>query len=293
MKLFKADKKEVDIVVETELTGFHNDMDNNDYHGDVTHLSSSSLKMLLKDPRGFHKKYILKEKEVEQINSNFIFGSYLHTLVLEPHKAADEYAIYHKNFKRGKEYDEFRAENPGKEVITSVQADKAQEMLETFKNNKDAVQLISGGVAEQSLFTDLDGVGIKVRPDYLYTDVYSGYIVDLKTTSERLDRAALMKVVAKYDYDLSAALYVDAYKQALGMDFNFYFVFMSKAEPAQTIAIKASKQLLENGRRKVNYAIKKYKKCLETGIWFKEGIEELYMFKNDLFFSEEEEEKEA
>jgi len=288
MKIYKKNIKK-DIVVQKEseehlddLDGFHNDMSNNDYHGDLTHFSSSSLKMLLKDERKFHSKYVLKEDQHEEENTNFIVGSYIHSLILEPHLTKEEFAI-HNGTRRGKAYKEFKEINRGKDIVTATEHEMATQMIFNYKKNEYAPQLISDGQAEQSLFTHINKVPIKVRPDYVYVDAKSGYIVDVKTTGDKLDRASLMRIVGRFDYDLSAALYVDAYEQQLGVPFNFFFIFLSKKEPYEVIAIKASRQLIDNGRRKYVWAMRKYEKGLETGIWYKEGIQELYIFKSDMF----------
>jgi hypothetical protein len=66
--------------------GINKDISNDHYHSNKTFFSSSVLKDLLKDKELFHKKYILKE-EVERSGplNAFLFGSYVHTLILEPH----------------------------------------------------------------------------------------------------------------------------------------------------------------------------------------------------------------
>lgn len=266
--------------------GFINDMDNEDYHGNRTHLSSSTLKLLLHDSRAFYKKYVLKEEEEQKFNSNFVFGSYVHCALLEPEKLDVEFAVYPGSARRGKAWKEFKEANPGKEILIQTQYDRAQQIVDEAKKNKDVQEMLSEGVAEQSLFTEIDGVKIKVRPDYLFSEAKGGFIVDVKTTINPVTRSGLMATVAQYDYDLSAALYVDAYQEKLGQKYNFYFIFLQKTSN-EVAVVKASKQLIENGRRKYKKALEMYRKNIASGVWFKEGIQELYMYKKDLCFFEE------
>ena len=39
--------------------GFNEDISNDDYHNDREFVSSSGLKLMLKDPRKFYKNYVL------------------------------------------------------------------------------------------------------------------------------------------------------------------------------------------------------------------------------------------
>ena len=298
MKLYKKEIK-----TEDTLEGFYNYMPNNDYHADVTHFSSSTLKMILKKPEEFYTKYIKKEKVEQEENTNFIFGSYVHSLILEPHLTDDEFAVYPGKVRRGEKYAEFVEANPGKEIVTQAEVDKAKLMMLDYERDPFASKLISDGQAEQSLFTELDGVPIKVRSDYNFVDQYSGYIADVKTTGGAVDRKSLMRTIGNFDYDLSAALYVDAFSKQLGMPFNFFFIFISKNvnsdEPLCRV-VKASEQMLVNGRKKVKKALDLYKERKESGIWIPEDavaeiddyypggeISEVFLFKSDLFHDEE------
>ena len=66
--------------------GINKDTTNEDYHKDRNFESSSSLKLFLKDSREYYKKYILGEKREDTYKSVYDFGSYIHSLILEPEK---------------------------------------------------------------------------------------------------------------------------------------------------------------------------------------------------------------
>ena len=130
--------------------------------------------------------------------------------------------------------------------------------------------MIKFGNAEQTLCVELEGMKIKVRADY----VRKKQIVDVKTTSDPTDKFTAGKTVARFDYDLSAALYVDAFSKHYGEEFEFYFLFVNKMSNEIEV-LKASKNLLENGRRKYKKSIELLKEARETGKYFKEGIQEV------------------
>ena len=85
---------------------------------------------------------------------------------------------------------------------------------------------------------------------------------------------SFLRIIIRFDYDLSAALYVDAFKKYTGKDHDFIFAFLNKQNGDVGI-LKASEALLENGRKKYKTAIKKLAQAEKTGVYFKEGIQEV------------------
>mgnify|MGYP003131699595 FL=1 len=247
-----------------------NKCDNESYHKDRKFKSSSTLKLFLKDPREYYKRYVLKEEREEMYKSAYDFGSYMHSLILEPHKTVLEFAVFEGATRRGKAYEEFKNANEGKTIITASQAQQALDLLHLYNEHVDTAGLIQGGVAEHTLCVELDGMPIKVRADY----IKEGMIIDVKTTSDPVDKFSAAKTIIRFDYDLSAALYVDAFKEYTGQDHDFVFAFLNKQNGDVGI-LKASEDLLNNGRKKYKTAIKNLAKAEKSGIYFKEGIQEV------------------
>ena len=245
-----------------------NECNNETYHGDRYFKSSSTLKLFLKDPREYHKRYVLGEEREDVYKSAYDFGSYVHSIILEPQNTDKEFAIFDGATRRGKLYEEFKNANKGKTIITATQAQQAFDLLQLYNDHVDTTGLIQGGVAEQTLCVELEGMPIKVRADY----IREGLVIDLKTTSDPVDKFSAAKTIIRFDYDLSAALYVDAFKKHTGRDHDFIFVFLSK-QNGDVGVLKASEALLENGRKKYKTAIKRLAKAEKTGIYFEEGIQ--------------------
>ena len=147
---------------------------------------------------------------------------------------------------------------------------QAQSILEAYTDHQLAPSMIKKGKPEQTLCVELEGMKIKIRADYLR----KGQIIDVKTTSDPVDKFTAGKTVARFDYDLSAALYVDACAKYFDFEFEFYFLFINKISNEIEV-LKASKDLLENGRRKYKKSIQLLKEARETGKYFKEGIQEV------------------
>lgn len=247
-----------------------NNCDNETYHSDRKFKSSSTLKLFLKDPREYYKRYVLGEEREEMYKSAYDFGSYMHSLILEPHKTVLEFAVFEGATRRGKAYQEFKDANKGKTIITASQAQQALDLLHLYNDHVDTAGLIEQGLAEHTLCVELDGMPIKVRADY----IKEGMIIDVKTSSDPVDKFSAAKTIIRFDYDLSAALYVDAFKKYTGQDHEFVFAFLNKQNGDVGI-LKASEDLLNNGRKKYRAAIKGLAQAEKSGVYFKEGIQEV------------------
>ena len=248
-----------------EYKGIYKTLSNDKYHAEKDHLSSSNLKMLLKDTDKFYKEKILGEGE--PLKGAFLDeGNYAHTLILEPHMVNEEYVFFEGNRKAGKIWKAFEAEHKdsGKIILSAAQKLKVENWVESYKKRPEAIDLVKNSNKEFSLFSDMLGVPLKVRADIINVD--KGFIADIKTTASDPDVDTFGFTVEQYGYDLSAALYVDLFSRRYEKDFDFYFIVLGKR--TQTCEVfKASDLTLGKGRKKVMNAIKLYKKCKESGKW--------------------------
>ena len=245
-----------------------NEIDSESYHADREYVSSSGLKLLLKDPRTFYKKYVKEEKDNGPKADHLGFGSYVHTLVLEPHLVDVEYAIY-DGVKRGKKWEEFKAEHENKIIISPRQRQDAFYVVEEIKKNKFATELLQNGTPEQTLCVELEGVKVKVRADFING---APSIVDVKTANSALDLDSLDGIFSHWHYRLSAALYTDAFTQFTGKKHDFYYIF-SSTKYASCRVVKASEKHLEIGRKQYKKALELLKTCKRTGIWYNDTVE--------------------
>ncbi len=241
------------------------------YHGEKNHLSSSNLKLLLKNPEDFYNEKILgNKKEVSSsTQANFDEGSYAHTLILEPDNV-DEYKIFNGLQKKGEEWEKFKVSNPDKVLLSKSQKIRVENWVKTYGELPEAVELIKGGKPEISLFGELLDVPIKVRADYINVD--EGYIVDVKTTSSPTDIDNFKYTIESFGYDLSAALYLRMFENHYGKKFDFYFLVLGKRE-ATCEVYKLSEKTRQSGDLKISKALSIYKKCKNSGIWSLEKVE--------------------
>jgi hypothetical protein len=267
------------------INGINPKCSNEDYHADREYKSSSALKMILKDPRQFYYTYVENEEQAPRNMNAMNLGSYVHALILEPEIIEDEFAIYNGAVKRGAAWEQFKAENSHKIIISKSQANLAHSMVNSFEEaeiqlGEEMVQIASffqKGDAEETMCAEIDGYKVKARFDYRKIFGDFGSINDVKTTSEPIflaPKSKLEEICAQWDYDISAALYVDVAQTVTGIRHDFYFCFISKADHGVRM-VKASQQMIETGRKKYKQAIKLLKIAEETGIYFENKIEEI------------------
>ena len=271
------------------------DMASETYHGISGTYSSSQFKDLLDDEVTFHKKYVEKSIEREEIPA-FSVGNYFHTGVLEPHKLGAECAVYHGKVRRGAEWDSFKLKHEGKVIVTSNQRDEALRLMDSVRKSEIAMSYVTRGKPEVSLFVELavkggdifapyfgklltkDGwenclmsskdvkeatkIVVKVRADSLGDD----FVLDLKSTSgnARSERSMRGKV-SYYNYDLSASLYLDMFSLEAGKPIDtFIWTFASK-DYYNCKSYRASDTNRMIGRAKWMQAVVKLADCLGNG----------------------------
>ena len=255
--------------------GIRTDLSSEDYHGDRKFLSSSALKVLRENPELFYRTYIKGEGQKKGSDA-FDVGTAIHLKILEPEKFEKEVAFY-SGIKRGKLWESFKADNEGKLFLGDIAEMQIQRMNDSIISSigKD---FVTGGQSEVSVMTMLDGVDIKIRIDHL-----TGAITDLKSCSGLITETSFQKAVERFHYDLSAALYVDAYKAATGLKRPYYWVASSK-DFEDTKTFRATTEVLEQGRKKYREAFQLLKKYQANNWDFTKTIIDLYPSKIDQDF---------
>lgn len=241
-----------------------NNCSNAEYHGDAKFFSSSGLKKLLENPAIFYKECILRERKVEEENPNFTEGSLLHSLVLEPDQVQADYAFFTGMRKQGPEFEQFKEQNKGKIIIGKGQKIRCDAYYQSYLRNPAAVGLIRGGFPEFSIAQVIKDMPLKMRADYINLD--EGYMVDVKTTSDRASLDSFKLTIDRYKYELSAALYSLIAEQYYGRDFEFYWIVVDKKE-ADCQVFRMSKETRHRGLDMVSRAIAKYHECIKSGNW--------------------------
>ncbi len=245
---------------------------NADYHSNISHLSSSSLKVLLKSAQQFHQEYILGLKE--QVEKDvFVEGSLTHALILEPNTILNTYAVFPGLRRAGTAFEEFKANNKTKTIITAAQMLRCQRWSQTCLSMPIAAALLEGTLPEFNMISEILGVPVKARADAI--SISRNCIIDVKTTSMPGDADIFRQTVIDYSYHLSAALYCQIAYNIYGTLQDFYWIVISKLDNSVHV-YKASTETLSAGSALVTQALVKYKKCLSSEIWQDEQTKVLY-----------------
>lgn len=230
-------------------------------YNDLPALRSTLLKEFMKSPA--HYRYMRDAPHSDA--SYFILGSFVHSLILEPETVKEKYLCAKVKSRNAKEYKEMvpRAKAQKKDILLQPEWQKGVEMANEAMKDPHFAAMLQKSEAELSATAKIEDVWVKVRLDMYIPD--TGVIVDIKTTSE--SSKYFPYNLRKYGYDVSAALYWDAFEQAGEKINGFYFAVIEKFPPYGIKLFKLSEEYIEEGRAKCRYALQDYKKCLAGNVW--------------------------
>lgn len=242
-------------------------LSNQQYHRgeeERQYLSSSQLKWYSVSPR--YAKYQL-DNPTEDKSDALRFGSLFHSLmesaarhfdngtqaiggwmrslaVFEPPVNENTGQPYGNTTKRYSEaYEAFLQAAEGKTVASQSEVDTALAMFQSLTDpgtatGRQVMKLLKWGEPEVSYFVEYEGCKFKFRPD-LQTKGYK--LIDWKTVSSNdLSERSINTQIAKYGYDISAAMYMFLYHEVTGVWPTFYWLFISKQPPYDAVLCDAS-----------------------------------------------------
>lgn len=197
-----------DALIEIPLPCYVPDMANDVYHGLKAFTSSTQIKRYGDTvPAKIHYD---ETYPPERDESAYALGTLVHTLVLEPHMAANTVAVAPDVNKRTKDgratLDKFYKDNAGKTIVDEIQYEQALLMAQAIKDDPTAARLLNGTVNEYSVFWEHEsGELLKVRFDA--ANPYYKLLVDIKTT-QVASWDEFQRTILKYGYHISAAMYL-------------------------------------------------------------------------------------
>lgn len=193
-------------------------------------------------------------------------GTVYHTMVLEPAKFVDQYAIepvVNKRTNAGKdELAKFAEENAGKEIVSQDTVDLVAAMVESLTGNELALSYLTGGETELTIVWECEGVLFKGRIDHKQ----DGIITDLKST-RNANPAAFKSAIFNYMYHHQAAMYLDGIKALADEDCSFVFVAGEKTEPFGVSIHELGEDVIQLGREEYRRNLETYKSCKVFDNW--------------------------
>lgn len=251
------------------------DISNEQYHAS-NGISRSRLMLLDKSPYHFWYEVLSGQAQARESTPAMSIGSAFHTLLLEPAKFNEEFAVAPKvdrRTKQGKDdWEIFATESAGKIILTDDQFSKVGQMVDLVGRHEIVTTLLDESVFEQSIYwTDKEtGLQFKTRPDIWSNKM----VVDLKTTNDA-SSYGFTRSALNYGYYLQAGMAFEACK-AIGKPFEMFVILACEKEAPHVPAVyMMNDEALQFGIDQFTNYKKKLKACLESDKWEGYPVQEL------------------
>lgn len=236
------------------------------YHQGIDSISSSGVKMLInKTPAHFHLRYA--EGAPEPVTRPLVFGSAFHALVLEGEAVCRaQYGVAPAHPGTAKYWAWLSNEDTLEGGVKQEDWDEMQRMRDALMKHSEINALLGQAalIEERMDWIDEDHlVNCKIKPDFLARD--GSVMIDLKTTVDASNHG-VYSAVRRYDYDLSAAMYLRGVSAVHGMTPQWGWVFIEKGTRIPRL-VWASDEPISTGNDKLNHGLGIYADCLKSGTW--------------------------
>jgi len=240
------------------------DIPNEIYHADRSCVSSTGLKEILRSPAHFQTYLNGAHKETAALS----LGTAIHARLLEPDLFVQDYVVAPAGDKRQKEYKEFEVANANKKILTTAQVATIEGIAASANSHASVSTLLRDGLVEHSIIwqDEETGIWLKIRPDLLVVDAETWICADVKSTDDASPQSFIRSCI-NYDYDVSAALYLEGLRQTFKRDFDFCFIACEKEEPYCVALYAAPEKMLKRGMRRVREALRVLKQCRDCDKW--------------------------
>lgn len=237
-------------------------LDEQDYRA-LPHLNQSILKHGLRSMLHMKNAMEVPSKTTDAL----IFGQLVHTLVLEPHAYAEQFAVapeVDRRTKAGKqEWEDFLTVNHDRTPIKKADYDRACDMMGALRAHPVANTYLERiKDAEIACTWKHDGLDCKAKLDGVIPGRGKAkpIIVDLKTAMDA-SPAGFANSVAKFNYHFQQAFYVDGYAQNTKRRPRFIFLVVEK-EPPHAVGVYTLDEDAERiGRKSYESVLKQWKLC--------------------------------
>jgi hypothetical protein len=236
------------------------------YVGIQDALHATALKDMLVSPLLYDWRRRNKREDTDTLR----VGRAAHTAILEPDRFLLEYTVWRNHSdgktrkRQGAAWDEFKAANRDKTILTESQYGDALAMRDAVRAHAAARRLLDErGKCELTIHWTHARTGMPCvsRLDYLCSA-----IVDLKTTRNTAP-AKFAADCARFGYDLQAGFYGDAAAVAGLGALPFKFLAVQKVPPYDVAVFNVPEDVMTVGRAKYEDAIDKVIACRESKSW--------------------------
>jgi PDDEXK-like domain of unknown function (DUF3799) len=259
--------------------GIYKDLSNEDYHKSKG-ISNSGIGLLIPPncPKMYWYKYLSGEYEQKR-SDDFVVGSAVHTLCLEPEKFESLYYVMPKIDRRttsGKEeWSRIELQNAGMQPLTPELYEQVNKMASEVTSHAMFKKLHGKGCVEDSIawIDEESGALLRSRPDF-----YNEYLIlDVKTTKD-VRAHGFSRSIHDFGYHRQGAMACDGLSKITGTKYDKVVLFVVSKEPPYLVkAYVLTESALNKGREEYKIGAKIYQECLENGYWpgYDEIIEDI------------------
>jgi exodeoxyribonuclease VIII len=241
--------------------GIYDCYSNAAYHAHEA-ISKSDLDLIHKSPA--HYKY----GRVDETPA-MRFGSAFHCAVLERERFDETYCVIDGDKRTKSVKDALKdAESAGKVVLTKDEMNTLYFMRESVLKNPLCVTLIENAMKEYSVFSELDGVRVKCRPDGWVEN--RGIILDLKSTDDA-SPDAFSRTAARFRYHVQDAFYRNVLGSVIGTEAEsiaFVFIAVEKTPPFGVALYCLDELSALQGWVEAREDMRRYRSAVALGKWF-------------------------
>ena len=209
-------------------------------------MSSSNIKLLNKSPKFYHR---ITTYGQESNSPALQIGTFIHTMVLEPHLFDERFHIVDVQSRVAKAYKEAKAKS-NKIVLTAKEHDENMRIVDATLCNEYVLTMIGGCEFEVPAIQMLEGFAFRAKAD-IYDPKFH-FVADLKTTQDIRD---FQWSAIKYGYDIQAFIYTQLFNVPID---NFKFIAIDKGS-LDIGVFDVSDSFINKGYKKVKDALKDYK----------------------------------
>jgi hypothetical protein len=163
----------------------------------------------------------------------------------------------------------------GKIPLLAGSASEIGAMVVAAREQIDELEVAPGlfvdGLPERTLIWEEDGIFCRARLDWLHDDCSA--IDDFKTTSASADPERWTRTAFTIGADVQTAFYLRGLRALTGEETRLRYVVQETYQPYALSVVTLGPDVLAVGERKVEWAIRRWRLCLESDSWNSYGTD--------------------
>lgn len=225
----------------------------------------SRLKWMRDSPKAFIHAVRTGYEDTDTLRE----GRLLHTLVLEPDRFEDDYAVWTGKVRNGGKWDQFEADNASRCIVTPGQLAQAEAMAEAVRQSPEAMEYIGapGALLEQTLQWEDPETGLpcKARADIIVPS--RKVLADLKGAASS-DARRFGTAAGRYGYHCQMGHYGNGVRADRGwLPERNKLIVVEKAPPHDVTVFDVGPEDIEVGREEVSMLMRRVRECMDADRW--------------------------